>query len=76
MMAIELVTPAYVAKLADTLLSSLDSFPELIDEQSLVVPGDERSTWSGSELVETHDHWLARQPTANDCFALVALAHG
>lgn len=47
MMAIELVTPAYVAKLTDTLLNSLNAFPELVDEQALVAPGDESATWSG-----------------------------
>ena len=44
-LAIELMTPPYVAKLADTLLSALDETPELADEQTMVSPGDERAVW-------------------------------
>jgi len=45
MMAIELVTPVYVAKLVETLLDSVDLDPELFDEQTAVVPGDESAVW-------------------------------
>jgi hypothetical protein len=44
-LAIELMTPPYVAKLADTLLSALEETPELADEQTMVAPGDERAVW-------------------------------
>lgn len=44
-MAIELVTPAYVTKLADTLLTNLRQHPELVDEQTMIVPGDETVVW-------------------------------
>jgi len=44
-MALELVTPAYMAKLADTLLTSLQENPQLVDEQAMVVPGDESTVW-------------------------------
>ncbi len=44
-LAIELMTPPYVAKLADTLLSALEETPELADEQTMVSPGDERAAW-------------------------------
>jgi hypothetical protein len=45
MMAIELVTPAYVAKLGDTLLRNVEHSPELVDAQTIVVPGDESAVW-------------------------------
>jgi hypothetical protein len=45
MMAIELVTPAYMAKLADTLLRSLEDDPQLVDQQTMVVPGNETVAW-------------------------------
>ena len=44
-MAIELVTPTYIARLADTLLESLEATPELVDHQAMVVPGDESGVW-------------------------------
>jgi len=44
-LAIELMTPPYVAKMADTLLSALEEAPELVDEQTMVSPGDERAVW-------------------------------
>ncbi len=47
-LAIELMTPPYVAKLADTLLSALEETPELADEQTMVSPGDERAVWQAS----------------------------
>ena len=40
-MALELVTPPYMAKLADTLLRALSEDPRLVDEKTIVVPGDE-----------------------------------
>jgi hypothetical protein len=45
MMAIELVTPVYVTKLVQTLLDSVESDPQLFDEQTIVVPGDESIGW-------------------------------
>jgi hypothetical protein len=45
MMAIELVTPAYIAKMADALLRSILDKPELVDDQALVVPGHESAAW-------------------------------
>jgi hypothetical protein len=45
MMAIELVTPVYVTKLVQTLLDSVESEPQLFDEQTIVVPGDESIVW-------------------------------
>jgi hypothetical protein len=44
-LAIELMTPPYVAKLADTLLRALEDAPELADEQTMVAPGDEQIVW-------------------------------
>ena len=41
MMAIELVTPAAAAKLVQTLLDAAQNDPQLFDEQTAVVPGDE-----------------------------------
>jgi hypothetical protein len=37
MMAIELVTPIYAAKLVETLLDGVEADPELFDEQTVVV---------------------------------------
>jgi hypothetical protein len=45
MMAIELVTPVYAAKLVGTLLDSGEVDPELLNEQTAVVPGDESAVW-------------------------------
>lgn len=45
MMAIELVTPVYVAKLVQTLLDSVELDPQPFDEQTVVVPGDESIVW-------------------------------
>ncbi len=45
MMAIERITPVYVAKLVETLLDSVESDPQLFDEQTIVVPGDESIVW-------------------------------
>jgi hypothetical protein len=39
------MTPAYVAKLADTLLSALEDSPALADERTMVTPGDEQAVW-------------------------------
>jgi hypothetical protein len=44
-MALELVTPPYMAKLADTLLRGLAEDPRLVDEKTIVVPGDETRVW-------------------------------
>lgn len=46
MMAIDLVTPTYAAKLVATLLDSVDSNPELFDDRTAVVPGDESRVWA------------------------------
>lgn len=48
MMAIELTTPAYVAKLVHTLLESIADQPNLVNEQTMVAPGDERAVWRAS----------------------------
>jgi hypothetical protein len=45
MMAIELVTPVYVAKLVQTLLDRVELDPQLFDDQAVVVPGDESIAW-------------------------------
>ncbi len=45
MMAIELVTPLYVVKMVETLLDSVVRDPELFNEQTAVVPGEERAAW-------------------------------
>jgi hypothetical protein len=45
MMAIELVTPVYTAKLVETLLNAAEGDSERFDEQTAVVPGDESATW-------------------------------
>jgi hypothetical protein len=44
-LAIELMTPTYVAKLATTLLDALEESPTLAEEQTLVTPGDEQPVW-------------------------------
>ena len=49
-LAIELMTPPYVAKLANTLLSALEETPELADGQTLVSPGDERAVWQAPSV--------------------------
>ncbi len=45
MMAIELVTPTAVSKLIETLLDGVQKDARLFDEQTAVVPGDERGVW-------------------------------
>lgn len=39
------MTPTYVAKLATTLLNALEESPTLVDEQTMVTPGDEQAVW-------------------------------
>ena len=44
-MALELVAPTYMAKLALSLLRALSDDQRLIDEKTIVVPGDESRVW-------------------------------